>query len=125
MALCAVPSEQAALDLFVLARQHHHEAIQAFEYMSGAGLRMVLKNVADTHLPLEQPADHYVLLELADVAADTNLREKLEETLGKAMDAGLVLDAVLAGSAAERLALWKLREEHTEGAQARRHQREE
>jgi len=115
VALCAVPTEQAALDLFVLARQHHHEAIQAFEYMSGLGLKLVLKNIADTHLPLEQPADHYALLELADVAADTNLREKLEETLGKAMDAGLVLDAVLAGSAAERLALWKLREEHTEG----------
>ncbi|MGA2992277.1 MAG: FAD-binding oxidoreductase [Candidatus Korobacteraceae bacterium] len=114
VALCAVPTAQAALDLFVLSRQHHHEAIQAFEYMSGLGLRMVLKHIADTRLPLEQPADHYVLLELADVAADTNLREKLEETLGKAMEAGLVLDAVLAGSSAERLALWKLREEHTE-----------
>jgi FAD/FMN-containing dehydrogenase len=114
VAFCAVPSAQAALDLFVLCRQHHHEAIQAFEYMSGAGLRIVLKHIADTRLPLETPADHYALVELADVAADANLREKLEETLGRAMDAGLVLDAVLAGSSAERLALWNLREEHSE-----------
>jgi FAD/FMN-containing dehydrogenase len=46
------------------------------------------------------------------------LREGLEETLAEAIEAGELEDAVLAESEAQRAALWRLREEHTE-AQAR------
>ena len=37
VALCAVPSPEAALDLFTRFQPHDPAAIQAFEYMSGAG----------------------------------------------------------------------------------------
>jgi FAD/FMN-containing dehydrogenase len=63
---------------------------------------------------LSQRADHYVLVELADASPDAGLREKLEDVLGKAMDSGVVLDAALAGSSAERLALWQMRENFSE-----------
>ncbi len=118
LGFCAVPSVQAALDLFVLFRQHHHDKIQAFEYMHRAIMDLVLKNVPDTRLPLEQSYDHYAMVELADVAADSGLRQKLEDVLEKGMNAGLILDGVIAGSAAERLAVWQLRETVVE-AQAR------
>ncbi len=114
LALCAVPSEQSALDLLMLCRSRHHSSIQAFEYMCGAGVDLVLRHISGTHLPLTRPASHYVLLEFADESPDSQLREKLEEFLGNAMDTGLVQDAALAGSSAERALLWRLREEQSE-----------
>jgi len=111
LAFCAVPSVQAALDLFVLCRSHHAEAIQAFEYLPGPLADLVLKHFPQTRLPLAQPSEHYVLIELADASAAAGLRDKLESLLEKAMDSGLVLDAALAGSSTERQAVWQLREE--------------
>ncbi|MFB3813395.1 MAG: FAD-binding oxidoreductase [Terriglobales bacterium] len=114
VALCAVPSVQAALDLFILCRRHHYHPMQAFEYMSGDGMELVRKHISGAEFPLAKAAGHYVLVELADSACEAGLREKLEAVLEKAADAGLVQDAVLAGSSAERAALWRLREEQSE-----------
>jgi FAD/FMN-containing dehydrogenase len=119
VAFCAMPSVQSALDLLVLFRQHLWNSIQAFEYISGEGVRIVSKHFPDTQVPFAQGYDHYVLLELAGASRNFALREKVEDVLGEGMDKGLVLDAVLAGSSSERAALWKLREE-----QAEAHQRE-
>jgi FAD/FMN-containing dehydrogenase len=119
LAFCAMPSVQAALDLYLLFRRYLWNFIQAFEYMSGEGVHLVSKHFPDAQIPLPQRADHYVLLELADASRDSGLRERAEELLGEGMARGLVLDAVLAGSSGERAALWKLREE-----QAEAHQRE-
>lgn len=114
LAFCAVPSERAALDIFLLCREHHHNLIQAFEYMCGAGIDLVLKHIPGTRLPLRDPASHYVLVELADYVPDGRLSEKLEDVLETAMDRGLVQDAVIACNSAERANLWRLREEHSE-----------
>jgi FAD/FMN-containing dehydrogenase len=111
VAFCSVPSVQSALDLFVLCRQNYADLIQAFEYLAGSVPDLVLKHFPDVRLPLARRADHYILIELADASPDSGLRERLEEILGKAMEKGLVLDAALAGSAAERAAVWHLREE--------------
>jgi len=117
-AFCAVPSVQAALDLLVLFRKHNHESVQAFEYLHHAIIDLVLKHYDDIRLPLENPSEHYVLVELADPSADAGLRQKLEQVLEEALDSGLVLDAAVAGSSSERAAFWHLRESVTE-AQAR------
>jgi len=114
LAFCAVSSEQAALELLLLCRSHHHNSIQAFEYMCGAGIELVLTHIPGTQFPLAKPASHYVLLELAEYLPDAGLREKLEDVLSSAMDSGLVQDAVIACNSAERANLWRLREEHSE-----------
>jgi FAD/FMN-containing dehydrogenase len=114
LAFCSVPSAQAALDLLVLCRRSYPAAVQAFEYMGSEILDLVFKHFPGTRSPLSQRADHYVLVELADASPDAGLREKLEDVLGKAMDSGVVLDAALAGSSAERLALWQMRENFSE-----------
>jgi FAD/FMN-containing dehydrogenase len=113
VALCALPSVPAALELLVWFRRRCHEAIQAFEYLSGEGVNLVLKHFPDTQLPF-RPADHYVLVELASALADSGLQGQLEDVCGQAMDAGLVLDAAFAGGSAQRAALWKLREEQAD-----------
>ena len=110
--LAACPGPVAVLDLLRRVAEAHGSAVEAFEYMSDAGIGLVLEHVAGVSFPLGQRAPAYALLELeAENAA-------VEETLAAAIEAGEVLDAVLAASGAQRAALWRLREEHTE-AQAR------
>src|SRR5436853_984100 len=114
VALCAVASPEAALDLFNRLQQHDAATIQAYEYMSGAGIELVLRYIPGAALPVATRADHYALIELATPREGANLRGSLEELLATAMEAGIVLDAVIAESGAQRAALWKLREEHSE-----------
>ncbi len=114
VALCAVASAEAALGLFSRVQATDPASIQAFEYMSGLGMRFVLRHIPGVTLPLAAPADHYALIELATPRPGAGLRGALEGVLEAALEAGEVLDAVVAESEAQRAALWKLREEHSE-----------
>jgi FAD/FMN-containing dehydrogenase len=114
VALCAMPSPETALDLFSRFQRHDAAAISAFEYMSGAGMDLVLRHIPGAALPLAHKAAHYVLVELATPRDGAGLRGALEELLGAAMENGIVKDVVIAESGAQRAAIWKLREEHSE-----------
>src|SRR5437588_5356178 len=114
VALCALASPEAALDLFNRFQQHDAAAIQAYEYMSRAGIDLVLRYIPGTALPIAMPAEQYALIELATPREGAGLRASLEEVLAAAMEMGIVLDAVIAESGMQRAALWKLREEHSE-----------
>jgi FAD/FMN-containing dehydrogenase len=114
VALAAVASPDAALALFARFQRTDPASIQAFEYMSGAGMQFVLKHIPGASMPIATTALHYALIELATPRRDARLREAMEEALAAAMEAGEVLDAVIAESEAQRLGLWKLREEHSE-----------
>ena len=114
VALCAVASPEAALDLFNQVQQYDPAALQAFEYMSGAGLRLVLRHIPGTAMPIETPADHYALIDLATPRPHADLRRTLEAVLEGALSAGIVIDAAIAESEAQRAAIWRLREEHSE-----------
>jgi FAD/FMN-containing dehydrogenase len=114
VAFCAVGSPDAALDLFSRFQAHDPAAVQAFEYMSGTGIALVLKHIPGVALPLAGPARHYVLVELATPRPDAGLRASLELVLERALADGIVLDAAIAESEAQRAAIWRLREEHSE-----------
>ncbi len=114
VALCAVPSAQAATALFRGVQQHDAAAIQAFEYMSGTGMEFVLRHIPGATLPLAQPAPHYVLIELATTRPGAGLRETLQTALEQGLESGTLDDAAFAESEAQRQAIWKLREEHAE-----------
>ena len=114
VALCGVPSAEAATALFRLFQRHDAAAIQAFEFMSGTGMGLVLQHIPGATLPLSSPAAHYALVELATTRDDAGLRNSLETVLEAALEAGLVEDAAIAESGAQRDAIWKLREEHAE-----------
>ncbi len=115
VALCAVPSVAAASALFRRFQQADAASVQAFEYMSGAGMDFVLRHIPGASLPLQTRAGHYALVELATPRSNAGLRAVLEAVLEQALDEGLVEDAAIAESDAQRLAIWKLREEHAEG----------
>jgi len=114
VALCALPSPQAALELFIRLRNTDPAAIQAFEFMSGASLGLVTGLIEGVSLPLAGPAPCYALIELAAARAGAPLRALLEEVLASCLEEELVLDAVIAESGAQQAALWRLREEHSE-----------
>ena len=114
VALCAVPSLEAATALFRLAQRHDAAAIQAFEYMSVLGMDFVLRHIPGTLLPLSSPAAHYVLLALATPRPGGGWRDPRGAWRAAGLEAGLLEDAAFAESEAQRLAIWKLREEHAE-----------
>jgi FAD/FMN-containing dehydrogenase len=114
VALCAVASPEAALALFTRFQAHDPAAVQAFEFMSATGMGFVLRHIPGAILSLTQPGEHYVLVELATPRPNAGLRAMLEEVLEQALADALVLDAAIAESEAQRAAIWRLREEHSE-----------
>lgn len=114
VAMCSVPSPEAALALFTRVYRADPAAVAAFEYMARTGMDFVLRHIPGTSLPFTAPAPHYALIELATPRRNAGLRAALEEALAAAMEAGEVVDAVIAESGKQRDALWKLREEHAE-----------
>ncbi len=114
VALCAVGSAQAALELLGRFQRHDAASIQAFEYMSGMSMGLVLELIPGAVLPLGAQAAHYVLVELATSRPGAALREGMEAVLGEALEASIIEDAALAGSQSQRAAIWRLREEHAE-----------
>ncbi len=114
VALCALPTPEAALDLLTRLLAQDPGAVQAFEYMSGTGMGFVLKHIPGASLPLSAPAGHYALIELATPRAEGGLRTVLEEVLEQALREDVITDAALAESEAQRAAIWRLREEHSE-----------
>jgi FAD/FMN-containing dehydrogenase len=114
VALCAVPSPEAALALFGRFQTHDPAAISAFELMSGLGTEFVLRHIEGAVLPLAAPSPFYVLVELATPRPDAGLRTTLEGVLEAALADGIVADAAIASTEAQRAAIWRLREEHSE-----------
>ena len=112
----AVPSPEAALQLFSLLRQQFGDRISAFELISNACVDLVVKHIPGTRNPLATPHGWYVLTELGDGSPGDALRGELETTLEKAMAAGLVIDASLAENHGQSKAMWRIRESIPEAA---------
>ncbi len=110
-ALCALPSVAAVTALFRRVRAGDDGAVQAFEYMSGTGMALVGAHIPGVQIPFA--AAHYALIDLG-ASGDSPIHQRLETVLSAALDDGTVGDAVIAGSGQQRLALWRLREEHAE-----------
>jgi FAD/FMN-containing dehydrogenase len=96
------------LGLLALARDLTGDGVFAFEMISRFALELVLRHIPGTSDPLAAPAPWYVLTDL------TVARQVAEAFLAAAFERGLIEDAVLAGSAAQAKALWKLRESISE-----------
>jgi len=106
---CASP--QAALDLFQRLRSGVGDMLTAFEYMPQFALDIVLKHVSGAVRPLAGEHGSYALIELTSPQADADLQGAFETVLGQAIEDGIVEDATIAASEAQRHALWQLREE--------------
>ena len=109
-AFLAVPSPQAACRVLRGFQRRCGEQVVSAEFVSRASLELVLKHVVDTRDPLDGRWPYYLLLELAGGASEDRLRRALEAAFQSGTESGDILDGVIAQTARQRDALWRLRE---------------
>ena len=109
-AFAAVRDVQAAVDLLARLRESSGDRVSSFELIPRIGVELTTRHIPGVTAPLAGAHSWYVLCELTSSRSGDPLEATMEEALGAALEDGLVLDAVLAHSERERLALWKLRE---------------
>jgi FAD/FMN-containing dehydrogenase len=100
----AVPSVEAAVELLSLVRGATHDTVLAFELICRPALEFVTRHLPGASDPLASPSPWYVLFDV------TCSREMAEQAVAAAVEARLVGDAALAGTPAQSVALWRLRE---------------
>jgi FAD/FMN-containing dehydrogenase len=108
-AIAAVPSVDAALRLLAILRKECGDRVTNYEIMSESEMRIVEREFPAQRSPLEARSPWYQLVELTDTLGDLDLRGALERPLARALEEGIVSDAVLAASEAQAEAIWKLR----------------
>jgi FAD/FMN-containing dehydrogenase len=106
----AVPSPESAVALLAHAKDRFAELISSFELMAGGCVECAVAHLPGVRHPLATTAPWYVLVELA-WSLPEGLAAAAEAWLADALEAGLVLDATLAASEAQRAMLWRMREE--------------
>lgn len=114
VAMVALASPQAAVDLLALSRELTADQLIAFELMSRAGLELVLRHIPGSRDPLAAPAPWYALLEVATPQPDIDVAALMQRLCAKAMERDLIHDGVVAASTAQAQALWRLRESFSE-----------
>ena len=113
-AFVAVESPGAAVKLLSHLRERCGERITGFELLARICLDLVIRHIPGSRDPLQAKHPWYVLVELSDSTEGGSLDALLEEALGAAAGDGLVLDAALAASGAQRNDFWALRENVSE-----------
>jgi FAD/FMN-containing dehydrogenase len=112
VALAAVPSPEAALDLL-----HHMKAetgaVAAFEIMNRLSVDLVVKNVADRRDPL--PGAPYLVLIAFEGMSQDGLRDSVTSALESAIERGVATNALLAENAGQARDFWRIREDISAG----------
>lgn len=106
----AVTDAAAACRLLGRARAESGDCVTSFEYVSRPSLELALGYGEGLVDPLDEPHEHYVLLELSSGQSEEQLREVSEAILMSGMEEGEISDGVIAESGQQRSQLWRLRE---------------
>ena len=109
-ALLALDSFGAVQDLFVELGQKLGSGLTAFEVMwDNFYLPLAVESARHTP-PLPGGHSHYVLLEASGTDPDADAA-RFEAVLGRALEAGIIADAAIAGSGAQADAMWRVRDD--------------
>jgi FAD/FMN-containing dehydrogenase len=106
----AVADAEAACRLLGRARRESGDCVTSFEYVTRPSLELAFQHADGLVDPLDEPHDHYVLLELSSGQSEEQLREVSEAILMTGMEEGEITDGVIAESGQQREQLWRLRE---------------
>lgn len=108
-AMCALPDDSAVLGFLSRVRHRASAGLLAFEVMWPEFYRFMTTRVGDLHAPLADNGSMVVLLECA--GGDSGIApEVLESLLQEAMEAGEVIDGVIAQSGKEAARFWEIRD---------------
>ena len=109
VAFIGIKTPQAALQLLARAKEETGGGVEAFELMGRLGVEFALRNISGTRDPLGASHPWYVLAEFAS-GEPGSAEAAMERFLAWGVEAGLIVDAVVAQSETQSRALWALRE---------------
>ena len=111
-AFCSVSGPETALEFFYLLRERAGARLTAFELMPRFGLELQVKHGMIDRDPAASVAPWYALVELSRMTGTEP--GALEAALEDAIERGIVLDASVALSEADRALMWRAREQMSE-----------
>ncbi|MBP5979995.1 MAG: FAD-binding oxidoreductase [Halomonas sp.] len=117
-ALLGLPSVQAVIDLYGLARRDCCDLLTAFELIPRRCIELAIEATPELRDPLDSAYPWYVLMEVA-ATGPVDLSAMLEQLLETGMERELVLDGALAASDTQSAQLWQFRESMLEGQRRR------
>lgn len=109
-ALVGIKDVQSAIHLIDLSRESCNADLTAFELISTRALNLVSKLAKNLGSLSQTQSRWIVLLEFSSMEDEVNNRGQLESLLGKALEANLISDAVVANSIQQSRDLWSIRE---------------
>jgi FAD/FMN-containing dehydrogenase len=109
-ALLAVATPERAVSAFRAAREGFGQALSAAEFFSNMCVELVQAHGTGLRAPFGAAHPLYLLLEASDSAEHGALAARMEALLAACLEAGTIEDAIIAQSAAQRGAIWALRE---------------
>jgi D-lactate dehydrogenase (cytochrome) len=110
-AFIGLQSPEAALKLLGIAQAEAAGNVTSFELMLELAIEFCVRHINGVRDPLATRYPWYVLMELS--SSGGSLRQTIETILSRAMEEGLVDDAVIAESLDQRRAFWHLRDHIT------------
>jgi FAD/FMN-containing dehydrogenase len=113
-AFIALAKVEDVMEIFARARAASGDQLTAFELIPRIGIEMTTQHLHALSDPIAAKYPWYVLLEVSSSQAAGGLRAMLESFLAAQMEAGLVVDGVIAASAAQAAELWRIRDGMTE-----------
>ncbi|HEY3677285.1 MAG TPA: FAD-binding oxidoreductase [Bradyrhizobium sp.] len=108
-AFVGLESPAQALKLLTLSQGIAAGSLTSFELLADIAVDFSVRHGIDVRHPMDARHPWYVLMELSSSRDDA--RAALESILEKALEDGILDDAVIAASLSQRQAFWKLRDE--------------
>src|SRR4051794_25990926 len=108
-AFVGLKSPDDALKLLAISQGEAAGSLTSFELLADIAVDFSVRHGIDIRAPLTGAHPWYVLMELS--SSRDEARGTLEAILERGMEAGIVDDATIAASLAQRQAFWKLRDE--------------
>jgi FAD/FMN-containing dehydrogenase len=109
VAWLAVDDPQRALDVLGLFQASSSSRLSAFELMNANQIRLVLEQMPGRRCPVARIDAWHILVELSDTGSVQDLAAAMQVVLERALEQGLIGDAVVASSGAQRQAMWLVR----------------
>jgi len=116
VAFAKANSIESVLDLLAQARAELGDRLGAFELMSRGQIEVIAENLPDVTIPFALDTPWYVLIEIVDTLASSDLNAALEQLLASAYESELVVDALLAANETQAATFWKVRHSVSEGS---------
>src|SRR5690349_417751 len=118
----AVRDPQAAIEILSEAHSASEDNVESCEMMSREATEMVLRHIPGVQDPLKAETPWYLLMQWSSsrpkAEGAEGMLEKLEQFLAEQMEAGRVLDAVIAQNESQSRNMWRLREGVAEAGRA-------